>query len=67
MNSDLPKKIGYAGGAIAAIIVVAISKPGSAIEAAKIGGAVCAVGFLVTYALAGAVCLAVDAIRNKRK
>jgi hypothetical protein len=62
-----PKKIGYVGGAISAIAVVIISKPGSAIEAAKIGGTVCAVGFLVIYAVAGAAFLLFDAFRNKRK
>jgi hypothetical protein len=67
MKTDWPKNIGYVGGTILAAAVVIISKPGSAIEAAKIGGTVCAVGFLVIYALASAVSLIITAFRNRQK
>ena len=45
--------IGFVGGAVIAVVVVLVSNPSNAVEAASLGGKACALGFLAVYLLAG--------------
>jgi hypothetical protein len=65
-QKDWPKTIAFVGGIVSAIVGAAISKPSSAIQAMQISGACGAVGWLVTYAIAGAAFLICGAGSNRK-